>query len=518
MKVNQITRQLIAKGRHGINEAMVERWIKQDLQDYVKKRNGRWVLRSEHDRSEDETGRGEHGDENSDRNENDVSEEAIRCNEAGEWQLADAESLRREEASTETSGSDAPSDSDALKERVLQTLAGAFEALGSTELAKRLNEEGIDTDGGTVVEHLYQLRKEKRVLVDEHYQWHAAQGERAATGPSPPAEMPSVDTKIEAANAAREPVSSKDASPKERVLHTLARATGPLREEALMRRLREEGHKIEQEAVVEHLCRLREEERVLVDRRLGWHAMPDVRADTSPSKPKENASEPAADVSPPVAFAPSGAAGSVTDDLERAGQLALMLDLAPHPLTTDKLSDLLQQAGKPVSIEEVERLLTGPLHDYAQRDGKRGWILHADESEAPTGNTLGKRPDDYLLAAHTRADGVEYEFVGADLDSPAFFAAEMKGAATVQVKLNDQHPAYGLLETALEVGTQKKDARTLRRLLRKAQRGLQLLLAGWMRHEHNLNGARGQRTRKERSDWGRSVRRIVRRHEQSEQL
>lgn len=250
------------------------------------------------------------------------------------------------------------------------------------------------------------------------------------------------------------------------------------------------------------------------------------RKATSEKKQLEAPGEqPEADQPFPV-FVPSGAVGHVAADLERAKYLALVLELAPHPLKVSDLVQVLGKMGLAVPAEDVERLLAGPLRLYVRREGT-GWMLRqeaaapapharAGANGVPPGEDFTEKqaPADHALLAHIKADGMAYEFVEADLDSPAFFSADMQGASTMRINLNARHPAYDLLQEALKVGApEAADIGALRRLLRNTQRGLQPLLVGWARYEEDLEGPRRRRAQETRSDWGRSARRIVRRHE-----
>ena len=110
------------------------------------------------------------------------------------------------------------------------------------------------------------------------------------------------------------------------------------------------------------------------------------------------------------------------------------------------------------------------------------------------------------IAATIIDQGLKYEIVETDLETPAFFS--VKGVAGVlKVTLNTSHPAHKHLVEALEQSVDNVPAEKLKERLQNASDGLKLLLTAWARYEDEQpDGVRRQRAQETRTDWGRVAR------------
>lgn len=105
-------------------------------------------------------------------------------------------------------------------------------------------------------------------------------------------------------------------------------------------------------------------------------------------------------------------------------------------------------------------------------------------------------------------DQSKFEFVQADIESPAFFTVRSKGGV-ILINLNTSHPAYDHLVELLEQDSDDSDLESLRSRMKKSYRGLKLLLEAWARYEDELPEQLKDRASQARQDWGRVARQFL---------
>lgn len=114
------------------------------------------------------------------------------------------------------------------------------------------------------------------------------------------------------------------------------------------------------------------------------------------------------------------------------------------------------------------------------------------------------------LAANTVSNNLKYLFAKTSLEGDAFFTVRPRGG-TINVLLNNQHPAFENLVEVLEESTNDCEAKVLGARLEKASKGLKLLLMAWARYEDEIqDGPRKEKAQEARSDWGRIAKRFLR--------
>lgn len=105
------------------------------------------------------------------------------------------------------------------------------------------------------------------------------------------------------------------------------------------------------------------------------------------------------------------------------------------------------------------------------------------------------------LAAATVYRDRKFLFAEAPLDNQAFFSVEIR-AQTIEITLNQSHPAYEHLVEILISEHQPLTAEELKARLERAGEGLKLLLCAWARYEDETPAVARERLKKARSDWG----------------
>ena len=95
-----------------------------------------------------------------------------------------------------------------------------------------------------------------------------------------------------------------------------------------------------------------------------------------------------------------------------------------------------------------------------------------------------------------------------------FFSVSSRGGV-LTVLLNSNHPAYEYLIEVLELDEENRDGsdndvEDLRSRLRKARKGLDLLLMAWARYEDELPSRQREWAQDARTDWGRIARDFMR--------
>jgi len=105
-------------------------------------------------------------------------------------------------------------------------------------------------------------------------------------------------------------------------------------------------------------------------------------------------------------------------------------------------------------------------------------------------------------------DQSKFEFVKADIESPAFFTVRSKGGV-ILINLNTSHPAYDHLVELLSQDTDDSDLESLKSRVTKSYRGLKLLLEAWARYEDELPEQLKDKASQARQDWGRVARQFL---------
>ncbi|MFE4105848.1 ATP-binding protein [Almyronema epifaneia] len=117
------------------------------------------------------------------------------------------------------------------------------------------------------------------------------------------------------------------------------------------------------------------------------------------------------------------------------------------------------------------------------------------------------------LAATTVKDGLKYVFANANMSTPAFFTVKTKGGS-IEILLNDSHPAYENLMGVLEKDVEGVEEDELRSRLADSLNGLKLLLMAWARYEDQQpDGVLKERAQDTRTDWGKLARWFLRQEE-----
>lgn len=107
------------------------------------------------------------------------------------------------------------------------------------------------------------------------------------------------------------------------------------------------------------------------------------------------------------------------------------------------------------------------------------------------------------LAADTISRGLKYRIEAAPLEAGAFFSVQSRGGVLL-VTLNSDHPAHALLLGAQDPSELPGDVDELKRRLRAAQEGLEMMLFAWARYEDEQLRPEDQRQAQNvRYDWGR---------------
>ncbi|MEV0946534.1 ATP-binding protein [Rhodococcus sp. NPDC049939] len=125
-----------------------------------------------------------------------------------------------------------------------------------------------------------------------------------------------------------------------------------------------------------------------------------------------------------------------------------------------------------------------------------------------TGYTPGQARD---IATDAVVNRLKYHFCEGPLDGRAFFNVRPV-AGEIVIKINVNHPAYHDLVEVLQNEISDKDDRDeLADRLRRANRGLKLLLMAWARYEdEELHPERRESLQDIRTDWGRVASRFLR--------
>ena len=105
----------------------------------------------------------------------------------------------------------------------------------------------------------------------------------------------------------------------------------------------------------------------------------------------------------------------------------------------------------------------------------------------------------------------KYDFVTADLDTPAFFAVRLRDGKN-KILINTNHPAYDYLAEMLECDeTSPVDVNGLQERLDRAYNALKLLFTAWALYEDDQVGKPQRLTQQARTDWGIFARRFLER-------
>lgn len=159
---------------------------------------------------------------------------------------------------------------------------------------------------------------------------------------------------------------------------------------------------------------------------------------------------------------------------------------------------------------EAEKHASEVTEDRKQ-DGYRG---DSDEQETRTfeenyDDILGELKSDDVpepeeLTERLLKSDIKYQFIHADLESPAFFSVRPKGGK-IFIKLNVAHPAYNqFVEVLNENVSGDESLSDLAMRLTSAKQGLKLLLMAWARFEDEQpDGKMKRKAQDARIDWGR---------------
>jgi hypothetical protein len=106
------------------------------------------------------------------------------------------------------------------------------------------------------------------------------------------------------------------------------------------------------------------------------------------------------------------------------------------------------------------------------------------------------------LAASTIDSGLKYQVSTAALDNGAFFSVQPRGGVLV-VTLNLDHPAYSRLLGAKTPDELPDEVAELKKRLRAAQEGLEMMLFAWARFEdEQIDDEERRAAQRARFDWG----------------
>jgi len=163
-----------------------------------------------------------------------------------------------------------------------------------------------------------------------------------------------------------------------------------------------------------------------------------------------------------------------------------------------------------LSQNEAEKHASEKTEDRKQ-EGYKG---SSDEQETRTfeenyGDLLGELkeddvPEPEILTETLLKSKIKYQFVEADIETPAFFSVRPVGGKII-IKLNVAHPAYSqFVEILSEDVTGKESYEDLCSRLITAKEGLKLLLMAWARYEDEQpTGDSKKKVKNTRMDWGR---------------
>ncbi|WP_022836022.1 ATP-binding protein [Salisaeta longa] len=114
------------------------------------------------------------------------------------------------------------------------------------------------------------------------------------------------------------------------------------------------------------------------------------------------------------------------------------------------------------------------------------------------------------IAAFTVNRGLKYTFAETALEARSQLFSITPRAGKIIIKLNTTHPGYENLIEVLENVDGDEDADALRDRLRRARKGLRLLLLAWARYEDEQRGDQRERAQDIRYEWGKIARQFMR--------
>ena len=196
-------------------------------------------------------------------------------------------------------------------------------------------------------------------------------------------------------------------------------------------------------------------------------------------------------------------AAAVNSQLDIAKSLVTVLGLTSSPLSIRSLTIVLQNLGYDVEPDKVEACLDSVLDEFVSKSDLGQYSL---AEESGTASISDEDSVDEDTRATLSGSIYSYEFVEADIESPALMASEVC-AGTVRIKLNASHPLFRYVKLLTGVsGTGNDESGKLAFALR-------ILFASWVDMESDLQGTHRDRVEDLRVDWGRSARFLIRKHE-----
>lgn len=214
---------------------------------------------------------------------------------------------------------------------------------------------------------------------------------------------------------------------------------------------------------------------------------------------------------------PAGIAAEVGKKLETAKQIVFLLDLADAPLSTSKLTSLIQARGRETTEESIRQYLESTLSRFVveEQEGYRlkedpegsvdpetGEASPAEETEESNSE---QKPVDAVTRASVSGRRYDYVFESQEMEGSSLFTSQVRGG-TVIIKLNASHAAFDHFKHVLDGKVSSRGSQVEGR----GQRLIRLLLVAWTEVEGDLSGRRSELAEEIRDDWGRSLRFLLR--------
>lgn len=214
---------------------------------------------------------------------------------------------------------------------------------------------------------------------------------------------------------------------------------------------------------------------------------------------------------------PAGIAAEVGKKLETAKQIVFLLDLADSPLSTSKITSLIQARGREVTEESIRQYLRSTLSRFVVEE-QEGYRLREDP-EGSVDPEIGRaspaeqteeadseqKPVDAVTRASVSGRQYNYEFESQEMEGSSLFTSQVRGG-TVIIKLNVSHPAFDHFKHVLDGKGRSGEGQVEGR----GQRLIRLLLVAWTEVEGDLSGRRSEIAEEIRDDWGRALRFLLR--------
>jgi len=421
---------------------------------------------------------------------------------------------------------------DRVNELILRILEKTNERLKAKELSDAISSviDNVSTKG--VNRRLYGELSEQ-VDQDSAYRWglsdkghsgaESDEGKDSGTNTSETLKAESNDQKKETSNSKDRPEPEKIV---EAVLLVLADAEEPLYTTEIIRRVRGREDKVEWEGF-DRLLPENVNAQVRSNSDSKWNLVetpPELTQDSDDAESIEEDRQGQEEAEPsgsessgtfesegrdatqrPDVFSPDGIVGEINAGLETAKQIALLLDLAPSPLSMDRIEELLNATGHDVSESTVRYCLRSILNPFVQEE-EDGYRLE-DTGPELSEEELDAAPVDAATRATIGGQRYNYVFSASAQDGSSLFSSQIRGG-TVEVKLNASHPAFRGLRQVLSEKRSVENAS-----VRQLHHLIKLLIASWTDMEGDLRGRRKEIAEEFREDWGRAVRLLLRERE-----